>query len=156
MDHNERAKFGAYLRSLREERHFSQKEAAEAAQISSPYIAQLERGQRNPPGSDIICRLARAYQVPEQTLLQEAGYINGRDSIALIPTELIDRAFQFVCTDPKYTFGTRLKGSTLTTEAKAYIVQIYQESTKRVLLREDELKAAMEERQSAISEEDAL
>lgn len=142
MDQQGRERFGAYLKSLREAKGLSQREAGVAAKVSSPYLAQLERGQRNPPSSEILCRLARVYQVPEQRLLQEAGYIEGGTDT--ISNDIIERAFEFVSRDGSFAFGTRLQSNDLPLEAKAFIVECYQKATGRKLLLPDELNQTYE------------
>lgn len=138
MDQQGRERFGAYLKSIRDAHGLSQKKAAELARVSSPYLAQVEKGQRNPPNSDILCRLARVYGIPEQKVLQEAGYLEG--GLNDVPEEVIERAFKFVCEDPSFTFATRLQGRELPLDAKALIVEIYQQAQHRILLTSDELE----------------
>lgn len=142
MDQEGRTRFGAYLRSLRQARGLTQRQAGEAATVSCPYLTQLERGQRNPPSREILSRLARAYHVSEEKLLQEAGYVEG--GVITVPEEIIERAFDFVSRDPKYSFGTRLRDNQLTTEAKAFIVEVYQEATGLLLLKPEVLNAVKE------------
>jgi transcriptional regulator with XRE-family HTH domain len=154
MDSEGRERFGAYLRSLREGRGLTQRQAGEAAKVSGPYLAQVERGQRNPPNSDMLCRLARVYEVAEQHLLQEAGYLEG--GYDTIPDSVIERAFDFVSRDENYAYGTRLEKNELTLAAKAFIVEVYQKATGRILLKEEELnKIYRDEDQDAHSETNA-
>lgn len=143
MDQEARTRFGAYLRSLRGKKGLTQREVAHQAQISNAYLAQVENGLRNPPSREVLSRLAPVYDVSEQKLWEEAGYEG--QTTARVPASIIERAFEFVCNDERYAFGTRLKGSTLTLEAKAYIVEVYQTATNRILLFDKEFKAAYEE-----------
>ena len=41
MDENGRKAFGAYIKSLRENAHLTQKEAALRSKLSAPYLAQI-------------------------------------------------------------------------------------------------------------------
>jgi hypothetical protein len=45
----------------------------------------------------------------------------------------VERAYQYVLTDPRFRFGTRPQGE-LTLEAKQFIVQMYETLTDRKLL----------------------
>ncbi len=139
MNGDERTKFGAYLKSLREAKGLTQKQAGELAKVSNPYLAQVERGQRNPPNADILSRLARVYGVSENSILKEAGYMSG--GTVSLPASVIERAFEFVRTDEAFSFGTRLKGEELSLETKAFLVEVYQKATDRILLTQDEVEA---------------
>lgn len=129
-------KFGPYMRKLRKQKGLTLKEVEKAARVSNSFLSQVERGVRNPPKPDILNRLARAYSVPAQDLMEAAGYIRS------IPNEMRERervelAYQHVITDPNYSQGTRMKGQTLSLEAKRFIVEIYERATKRSLLKGD-------------------
>lgn len=141
MDEKGRQKFGAYLRMLREAKKLSQKDAAAQAGISSPYLAQLEKGQRNPPSRSILSKLAKVYDVATQELWQEAEYAEGKTKrpYKRLNPERIQWAFQAMLNDPAYSFGTRVRGQELTVEAKAMLVEIYQKSMSRQLLTPEEL-----------------
>jgi transcriptional regulator with XRE-family HTH domain len=58
------------LRVLREERGLTYKEAAELADISHLTLIRLESGQR-PPYMPTVTKIARAYEVPLEELLEE-------------------------------------------------------------------------------------
>jgi len=110
----------------------TQKDAAAHIGISGAYLTQLERGQRKPPSRDVLAKMAHVYQVPEQKLLEAAGYIPAAET--QIDPEQIEWAFNAVLADPQYGFSTRFEGSDLTRKAKASIVKLYQEATGRRLL----------------------
>lgn len=142
MDEEGRQRFGAYLRTLRDAKKLTQKYVAEQAKISSPYLAQLEKGQRNPPSRAILSRLAKVYEIAPQELWQEAEYAESkanRPYKGLNPVR-IQWAFQAMLGDPEYSFGTRFRGQELTLEAKAMLVEIYQKSMNRQLLTAEELE----------------
>src|SRR5579864_4485349 len=142
MDNEERKRFGAYLRSLRNQRGLSQREVNALANVSSAYLTQVENGQRNPPSAEVLKRLAQVYQVKPEDLMREAGYLAG--CLSSVPSEVIERAFRFVCDDPEFSFGTRLTHQGLTKEAKASIVMLYQKWKGKLLLTDEELNAAIE------------
>jgi transcriptional regulator with XRE-family HTH domain len=73
-----KTQFGDYLRGLRYQARVTQREAAEGIGISSPYLAQLEKGRRNPPGYPFLHRIALYYQVDETYLLNMAGHQTGK------------------------------------------------------------------------------
>lgn len=129
-------KFGPYMRKLRKQRGLTLKEVEKTARVSNSFLSQVERGVRNPPKPDILNRLARAYSVPAQDLMEAAGYIKSNPN-EMRERERVELAYQHVITDPNYSQGTRMKGQTLTLEAKKFIVEIYEKATKRSLLKED-------------------
>jgi len=147
MDEKGRQKFGSYLRMLRDAKKVTQKYAAEEAGISSPYLAQLEKGQRNPPSRSILSRLAKVYEVAPQDIWQEAEYAESktpRPYKSLNPVR-IQWAFDSMLRDPDYSFGTRVRGQELTLEAKAMLVEIYQKSRNLQLLTPEELEPGQPE-----------
>jgi transcriptional regulator with XRE-family HTH domain len=116
------------LRSIRKQKGLSLKKVEKAAGVSNAYLSQLERGRRNPPHPDILKRLAKVYEVQVTELLSAAGYIEEQKGNK--PQD-IERCFQHVITDPKYRYGTRLKGAALSLDAKRFIVEMYEKMTKR-------------------------
>jgi transcriptional regulator with XRE-family HTH domain len=58
------------LRSLREQRGLTQKEAAQLAGVSHWTLSYLESGQRA-PYMPTVTKIARAYGVPLEELLEE-------------------------------------------------------------------------------------
>lgn len=61
---------GAAIRALRDARHSSLLETATAAGISPSYLAQIERGERN-PRQHTLTRIAEALGVPEEAITWE-------------------------------------------------------------------------------------
>lgn len=133
-----REKFGTYLRSLRNALGMSQRQVGETIGMSFPYLAQIERGERM-PSQDKIARLAEVYAVSKEVLLQEAGYLEGQS--AGITTERIQWAFEAVCRDNNFRYGTRVRRQPLDVNTKALICEIYVESTGRQLFKADESEA---------------
>lgn len=123
----------SYLRNVRKQRGLSLKRVEKSAGVSNAYLSQLERGLRNPPHPEILKKLAKVYEVPLTELLAAAGYVENTKGIT---RDQIEQAFQHVISDPKYRHGTRLKGSTLSLEAKRFIVEMYEKMTERKLLEE--------------------
>jgi transcriptional regulator with XRE-family HTH domain len=63
--------FAANVRRMRLERHLTQEQLAEGAQLHTNYISSVERGQRNISIGNIE-RIAHALNVPMYVLLQDA------------------------------------------------------------------------------------
>jgi transcriptional regulator with XRE-family HTH domain len=67
-----RVKFGQRVRALREERHLTQEELAERAQISVDFLSLIERG-RNSPSFENLEILASALGTSVASLFTFAG-----------------------------------------------------------------------------------
>lgn len=65
-------KFGARLRSLREDAGMSQQAVADAAGIHNAYVSRLEAGLRNPDDETLV-KLADAFRVKDDVMFIEAG-----------------------------------------------------------------------------------
>lgn len=101
--------------------------------ISDPYLSQIEKGQRR-PGPRILKRLAALYAVDVHDLLKRAGHLDleGREPDADQTLE-VERAYQYVLSDPRFRMGTRPRGP-LSEEAKRFIVEMYEGFTGKRLL----------------------
>jgi transcriptional regulator with XRE-family HTH domain len=64
--------FGAYLRAQRKAARMSLRELADLAQISNPYLSQVERGLHQPSVA-VIRSLAEALNLSAEVLLAEAA-----------------------------------------------------------------------------------
>lgn len=62
-----KSKLGQYLRELRKEREETLHQVSKVADIDSPMLSKIERGDRLPT-SEQLKRLARYYKVPEASL----------------------------------------------------------------------------------------
>ena len=101
--------------------------------ISNAYLSQIEKGVRH-PGPRLLKRLAALYDVGLQELLKKAGYLEreGEESAADEATE-VERAYQYVLSDPVFRVGTRPRGP-LSVESKRFIVELYERYTGKRLL----------------------
>ena len=63
-------RLGRVLRTLREEKGWTQNELAEKASIERSYLAQLETGTRVNPTIAVLKRLAKSLRVPVTELLE--------------------------------------------------------------------------------------
>ena len=126
--------FGGYLRELRRAAGLTLKQVETKASVSNAYLSQIERGLRNPPHPEILKRLAAVYETPHTDLLAKAGYLDEKEQGG--PTRLeIESAFRRVIDDPKFQFGTRLKGAAPSLETKRFIVEMYEKLAKKSLLK---------------------
>jgi XRE family transcriptional regulator, regulator of sulfur utilization len=66
----EAEKFGAIVRTLREERGLTQDQLAERAEVSTTYVGFIERGD-NVPTLTIILQIASALKVRTSDLLRD-------------------------------------------------------------------------------------
>jgi transcriptional regulator with XRE-family HTH domain len=128
-------KFGPYLKQLRRASGLTLKKVESAAGVSNAYLSQIERGLRKPPHPDILKRLAHVYEVPHTELLIAAGYLEDQADKGVTRIK-IENAYKHVLSDPRFRHGTRLRGSTITLEAKRFIVEMYQKLTGQNLLEE--------------------
>lgn len=67
--------FGAYLRSLREEKGLGVNQLAKYIGISGAEISRIERGERQKINPDLLRRLAPKLDVSYEFLLQKVGYL---------------------------------------------------------------------------------
>ena len=145
MNEMQRKEFGDYLRSLRTGTGLTQRAAADRAGVSGPYLAQIERGQRNPPSREILSRLAETYGVEEGKLFHSAGYSrSGIQEVGKkLSTERLEWAFRTACTDSDFVLGTRINGMA-SPEVKAFVIEMYLRKTKRIRFTAEELEELKE------------
>ena len=101
--------------------------------ISNAYLSQIEKGMRH-PGPKLLRRLAALYGVGVQELLRKAGYLDREgEELEVDETAEVERAYQYVLSDPVFRVGTRPRGP-LSIESKRFIVELYERySGKRLL-----------------------
>jgi len=145
MEEVRRKAFGVKLKGLREGTHLTQKDAAQRAKLSAPYLAQLERGQRNPPSRAALTRLAETYNVTPQALWDLAEYEEGSGRVPAISPERIEWAFQSATSDFDFTYGHRARQGPLTLDQKVWFVQLYEKTTGRQLLTKEEADLVSQE-----------
>lgn len=68
--HSPKLLFGKSIRTLREERGYSQEELAERAGLHRNYVGGIERGERN-VGLENIVKLAKALSVKSRDLFED-------------------------------------------------------------------------------------
>ena len=95
---------GEYIREQRRQAELSLRKLADLAQVSDPYLSQIERGLKR-PSAEILQQIARALEVSAESLYVRAGILDeDRDSnlIAAIRAQ-----------------------SDLTTEQKQVLIRVY-------------------------------
>ena len=95
---------GAFIRAQREMMELSQRQLAKMAQLSNPYLSQIERGLHE-PSVRVLKSIAEALNVRAATLLSYAGLMDRED----VPTVI-----EAVRADPN-----------LTDEQKAALLGVY-------------------------------
>ena len=65
---------GAFIRSQRERAKMSVRRLAELADVSNPYLSQIERGLRK-PSAEILQQVAHALRISVETLYVRAGML---------------------------------------------------------------------------------
>jgi transcriptional regulator with XRE-family HTH domain len=75
------AALGAFIRSQRELARLSLRQMAELTSLSHPYLSQIERGLHQ-PSVRVLKLIAEALNVSAETLLVQAGLLEGQDNDA--------------------------------------------------------------------------
>lgn len=74
----ERARaLGEFIREQRRVARLSLRKLSDMAEISNPYLSQIERGLRK-PSAEILQQLARALRISAETLYVQAGILDER------------------------------------------------------------------------------
>jgi transcriptional regulator with XRE-family HTH domain len=66
---------GAYIREQRNQAELSLRKLADLADISNPYLSQIERGLKK-PSAEILQQIARGLQVSAESLYVRAGILD--------------------------------------------------------------------------------
>jgi transcriptional regulator with XRE-family HTH domain len=69
---------GAFIRSQRRLANLSLRDMAELTHVSNPYLSQIERGLHE-PSVRVLRSIARALNLSAETLLSQAGVLEGDD-----------------------------------------------------------------------------
>jgi transcriptional regulator with XRE-family HTH domain len=70
---------GAFIRAQRQLAKLSLRQAAALANVSNPYLSQIERGLHE-PSVHVLRSIARALDVSAEALLESAGLLSDRDA----------------------------------------------------------------------------
>lgn len=74
QEHADFLDVGAFIRSQRELAKLSVRRLAELAEVSNPYLSQIERGLRK-PSAEILQQVAHALRISVETLYVKAGIL---------------------------------------------------------------------------------
>ncbi|MEO6653589.1 MAG: helix-turn-helix domain-containing protein [Ilumatobacteraceae bacterium] len=80
---------GAFIRSQRERAEISIRKLAELADVSNPYLSQIERGLRK-PSADVLQQVANALRISVETLYVRAGILPEGDRATSTVSEAIE------------------------------------------------------------------
>ncbi len=69
---------GAYLREQRQHAKLSLRQLADLADVSNPYLSQIERGLKK-PSAEILQSLAKGLRISAESLYVRAGILEERD-----------------------------------------------------------------------------
>lgn len=78
---------GDYIREQRRSAEISLRQLAEAADVSNPYLSQIERGLRK-PSADILQQIAKGLQISAEALYVQAGMLSDEDPGAEVPAAI--------------------------------------------------------------------
>ena len=113
---------GGFIREQRDQAQMSVRQLAKAAEVSNPYLSQVERGLRK-PSAEILGRIAQGLRISAETLYVRAGILAEREGDEVVTTAIASDA-------------------TLTERQRATLLQIYaafqSENQAQVTPREDE------------------
>jgi transcriptional regulator with XRE-family HTH domain len=88
----ERARaLGEFIREQRRVARLSLRKLSDMAEISNPYLSQIERGLRK-PSAEILQQLARALRISAETLYVQAGILDERHENADLAKAIWDDA----------------------------------------------------------------
>ena len=67
---------GEFIRHQRELANLSLRRLAEIANVSNPYLSQIERGLHK-PSADVLKNIAAALEISAETMYAQAGLLDG-------------------------------------------------------------------------------
>ncbi len=86
---------GDYLREQRTQAQMSLRQLAELADVSNPYLSQIERGLRK-PSAEVLQQIAKALRISAESLYVRAGILDAESGGMPMVEDAIDR-------DPRLT-----------------------------------------------------
>ncbi len=76
---------GDYIREQRRQAELSVRKLADLANVSNPYLSQIERGLKR-PSAEILQQIARALEVSSESLYVRAGILDEERESDLVAT----------------------------------------------------------------------
>lgn len=90
---------GPYLKSIRESRRQTLRDVEQASGVSNAYLSQLETGKIAKPSPHFLLKLAKAYDVPHECLMEKAGYLHQIDPPTLSGFSALNLAIRGLTAD---------------------------------------------------------
>ncbi len=78
---------GSFIRDQRDQAQMSLRQLAKAAEVSNPYLSQIERGLRK-PSAEILNRIAQGLRISAETLYVQAGILSDRAGDEVVTTAI--------------------------------------------------------------------
>ncbi|MFM7069594.1 MAG: helix-turn-helix domain-containing protein [Actinomycetes bacterium] len=78
---------GQFIREQRSVAQLSLRKLSELADVSNPYLSQIERGLRH-PSAEILQQIARALEISSETLYVRAGILDEPDGSVDVVAEI--------------------------------------------------------------------
>jgi transcriptional regulator with XRE-family HTH domain len=101
---------GEFIRRQRELANLSLRRLAEIANVSNPYLSQIERGLHK-PSADVLKNIAAALEISAETMYAQAGLLDGSaHRAAATGVEDAIRADQQLSHDQKETLSRIYRG----------------------------------------------
>ncbi len=101
--------------------------------ISNAYLSQVEKGLKK-PGPRLLRKLSALYDVSVHELFRKAGYLDAvAEESRVDETAEVERAYQYVLSDPVSRVGTRPRGP-LSVDSKRFIVELSERYSGKKLL----------------------
>jgi transcriptional regulator with XRE-family HTH domain len=107
---------GNVFRRLRRERGITLRELAEQAQVSVPYLSEIERGRKE-PSSEILAAICRALDLELTDLLAEVQFDLATAVRASLPVRLQTTSIRVADSAPQRTISSP---GTYSTSAQAF------------------------------------
>jgi transcriptional regulator with XRE-family HTH domain len=108
---------GNVFRRLRRERGITLRELAELAQVSVPYLSEIERGRKE-PSSEILAAICRALELELTDLLAEVQFDLATAVRATLPVRLQTAAIRVTDSTPQRIPSS--PSSSVSTSAQAF------------------------------------
>ena len=83
------SKLGEYIREQRHSAEISLRQLAKTADVSNPYLSQVERGLRR-PSAEILSRIAAGLRISAETLYVRAGLLEERAGSPAVLTAIAE------------------------------------------------------------------
>ena len=78
---------GEFIRDQRDQAQMSLRQLAKAAEVSNPYLSQVERGLRK-PSAEILGRIAQGLRISAESLYVQAGILDEREGDEAVTTAI--------------------------------------------------------------------